>query len=511
MIQKNSTRLIVNTAAQYCRTVINLVLSLYSTRLILNALGLADYGIFTLIAGVVSMLAFMTNAMVTTTQRFMSYHQTKSDLKTQQQVFSNSVLMHLGMSIVVLLILEIVGLFLFDGFLNIKPDRLHAAKIIYQCAIAMILMSFVTAPYKALLISHENIVYTSIVEVCDGVLKVGIAVALTVWGTDKLIMYGYLMFAIYILDFLAYSIYDFRKYKECILPSFKFFNRAYVKSMTSFIGWQLYSTGCIMGRTQGTAIILNKFFGTIVNAAFGIALQVSSAVSFISSSLTLAINPQIIKAEGSGDRAKMLQLSEIASKFSFLLLALIVIPLLFALPWVLKLWLGKVPEWSVLFCSVILITALIDQITLGLGAANQAIGNVGAYARVVNTIKILTIPVLLGLLYINVELEYAIWCYPIIELICALCRLPFLKRTGGLDIKAYSTNVFAKLILPTATILGGCYLIRVLFSSPWVYLGLVTVVLVVYLLVAYFFSLSKSEKNIVDGLYHSLKGRIKII
>ncbi|MDE6582159.1 MAG: hypothetical protein K2K47_06520 [Duncaniella sp.] len=509
-IQKNSTRLIVNTGAQYARTLINLVLSLYSTRLILAALGLADYGIFTLIAGVVSMLAFMTNAMVTTTQRFMSYHQAKSDLETQQTIFSNSVIMHVAVSGVVLILLEIAGIFLFDGFLNIAPERMHAAKIVYQCTIAMILLSFVTAPYKALIISHENIVYTSIVDVCDGVLKVGIAVMLTYWGADKLITYGYLMLAIYVMNFLAFSIYDFRSYKECIWPRISLFNKEYLKSMSSFIGWQLYSTGCVIGRTQGTAVIINKFFGTAVNAAFGIALQLSGAVSFVSSALMLAINPQIVKAEGGGDRAKMFRLAEVASKFSYLLLAMIVIPLIFVLPEVLKLWLGELPQYAVLFCMVILITGLVDMITTGLITSNQAIGNIGAYSLTVNTIKILTLPVLWLLLKFGVQINVAIWCYAVIELVCALARLPFLKRTGGLNISVYAHNVFLKIIAPTVFLTAACYmLMRIDVNLIYYVISLIPVV-AAYCWIIYKYSLAESERGIIDDIIKSIRSRVKL-
>ncbi|MBD5344402.1 MAG: hypothetical protein HDR90_05375 [Bacteroides sp.] len=509
-IKKNSTRLIVNTGAQYARTLINLVLSLYSTRLILAALGLADYGIFTLIGGVVSMLAFMTNAMVTTTQRFMSYHQAKSDLETQQIIFGNSVLMHLAVSVAVLALLEIAGLFLFDGFLNIAPERLPAAKVVYQCTIAMILMSFITAPYKALIISHENIVYTSVVDVCDGVLKVGIAVMLTFMDADKLVTYGFLMLSIYVLNLLAYSIYDFRNYKECIMPRLRFFNKEYVKSMSSFIGWQLYSTGCIMGRTQGTAIIINKFFGTVVNAAFGIALQLSGAVSFVSSALMLAINPQIVKAEGGGDRAKMFRLAEIASKFSYLLLAMIVIPIIFALPEVLHLWLGEVPDYAVLFCSVILITGLVDMITTGLGTCNQAIGNIGPYSVTVNTIKVLTLPVLWALLALGVKIQYAIWSYAVVELICALVRLPFLKYSGGLKISQFVCNVFLKIIIPSVFLAVVCYILEQTGIGLVLYVISLIPVVVVYGLIIYRFSLLPNEREIIDGVVASLRNKIGI-
>lgn len=503
-IKSNSTRLIVNTGAQYARTIINLVLSLYSTRLILSALGIRDYGVFTLIAGVVSMLAFMTNAMVSTTQRFMSYHQAKSDLKGQQQIFSNSIIMHLLFSIGVLIILEIIGLFLFDGFLNIAPERIPAAKIVYQCAIAMILCSFITAPFKALLISHENIVYISIIDVLDGVLKVLLAWLLLYIDSDKLVLYGYLMIAIYLLNLLAFGSYDFIKYKECVVPRLKYFNKEYLKSMSSFVGWQLYSTGCVIGRTQGTAIILNRFFGTIVNAAFGIALQVSGAVNFISSALVTAINPQIVKAEGSGDRKKMFDLSEVASKFSFLLLGMVVIPICFVMPDVLKLWLGELPEYSVLFCRVILITALLDQITYGLISANQAIGNIGPYAMTINTIKILTLPILWVFLKNGVELVYAIWIYAALEGVCALARLPFLKYNGGLSIRQFSKNVFLKIFIPTLLLIGCYYLIEFFSPSFIVFLLIAVPITILYWIVAYFVSLNTREKEIVNQLYQKM-------
>lgn len=506
---RNSTRLVVNTGAQYARTVINLILSLYSTRLILQSLGVADYGVFTLIAGVVSMLAFMTNAMVSTTQRFMSYHQTKSDLSVQQRIFGNSILMHLLFSALVLVLLEVVGLFLFDGFLKIPPHRIHAAKIVYQCAIAMILCSFITAPFKALLISHENIIYISIVEVLDGVLKVAIAILLTVMSHDKLVLYGYLMILIYVMNLTAFAIYDFRKYKECVLPKIKNFDKLYLKSMSSFVGWQLYSTGCILGRTQGTAIILNRFFGAVINAAFGVALQVSGAVSFISSALLNSINPQIVKAEGTGNRNRMFDLAEIASKFSFLLLAMIVIPISFVLPELLKAWLGRVPEKSVLFCQVILYTALIDQITYGLATANQAIGNIRPYALTVNTIKVLTLPLLWLLLQIGVPLEYSIWVYAVIELVCALCRLPFLKYSGGLSIEEFVRKVFLRLPIPVIFI-SLCYFLLESINIPlWAYIGCAVPVSLMYGVIIYYFALNRQEKQSISSILNSIRNKIK--
>lgn len=507
---QNSTRVIVNTFAQYTRTIINIALSFYSTRLILGALGVNDYGIFTLIAGVVAMLSFMTAAMVTTTQRFMSYHQTKSNLQMQKVVFGNSVILHAIFAIVILIILEAISGFLFDGFLNIQPERIEAAKKVYQCVIFMLIVSFMTAPYKSLLISHENIVYTSSIEVLDGVARVIIAIILTHLSYDKLILYGILMLCVSLFDFLAFAIYDFVKYAECVIPKLKWFNRTYIKSMSSFIGWQLYSTGCIIGRTQGTAIILNKIYGTAINASFGIAQQISGGISFISSSLMTAINPQIVKAEGSGDRQRMLRLSETASKFSTLLMALLVIPICFVLPQLLEAWLGTVPDYSVLFCKVILITALLDQISMGLGSANQAIGNIGRYSIVVNTIKLLTLPILLILLEIGVSLRIAIWSYAAIELICALCRIPFLKYNGGLNIGKYIKNVFLRLPIPIIYLLIISYILK-LFGMSLIYYILFCVPMALgYLFIVYYTALTKDETKICQPLFVTIKNKIKL-
>lgn len=506
---RNSTRLIVNTGAQYTRTLINLFLSLYSTRLILDALGIDDYGIFTLIAGVVSMLAFMTNAMVSTTQRFLSYHQTRSDLTTQQIIFGNSILMHLLFSVGVLILLEVIGLFLFDGFLNIPPSRVGAAKIIYQCAIVMILLSFITAPFRALLISHENLIYISVIDILDGVVKVGIAILLTILSGDKLVIYGWLMICIYLLNLGAFALYDFRKYKECVLPKLRNFNKSYLKSMSSFVGWQLYSTACIVGRTQGVAIVLNKFFGTVVNAAFGIALQISGSLNFISTALVTSINPQLVKAEGAGNRNKMFQLAEAASKFSFLLLAMVVIPVFFCLPDLLYKWLGKVPEGSVMFCRVILITALVDQITFGLGYANKAIGNIGCYSLTVNTIKALTVPILILLLFFKIPLNISIWCYAIIELICALVRLPFLKKTGGLNIRGFCNNVFLRVPIPIIFAVLVYLGLSQLDISFGYFIIICIPVSIGYLGLVIMFSLNMKEKESVIMLFRTYLRKIR--
>ena len=286
---------------------------------------------------------------------------------------------HLFLGIAIAIIIEFISIFLFDGFFNIESGRISAAKIVYHCVTLMLIMSFLTAPFRALLISHENIIYITIIDVLDGILRLIIAVAIAYASIDRLILYAELLCLIGLFNFIAFFIYDKRKYLECVLPKFNNIKLSYLREISSFAGWTIYSVGCIAGRTQGISIILNKFFSVAVNAAFGVALHVSSALSFLSHSVMNAMNPQIVKAEGAGNRERMLRLAEIESKFCFLLIGMIIIPCIFEMPSILKIWLKDVPEHTVLFCRFILLTSLVDQLTIGLGTANQAIGNIRDY------------------------------------------------------------------------------------------------------------------------------------
>ena len=447
----NASKVIINTFAQYIRTIINLCLSLYSTRLILSSLGVEDYGIYTLIAGVVYLLSFAINALVVTTQRYMSFYSGKGDTNKLKEIFCNSLVIHISLGVILAILIKLVGLFLFEGFFNIAPERINAAKAVFHFVILMLVLSFWTAPFRALLISHENIVYISIVDIFNGILKVLIALFIASVDTDRLILYSALLSLIQMFEFLAFSVFDFRFYSECILPKLRYLNKNYIKEISSFAGWTNYSVGCITGRSQGISIILNKFIGVVANASYGIALQVNGAMLFLSQSLLNALNPQIMKAEGVGDRKKMLRLSEIESKFSFLLIGMVVIPCLFEMPSLLKVWLGEEPDNAVMFCRFILLSSLVDQSTIGLGTANQAIGNIKRYSLTVNTIKLLTlIPFCISLL-IGTGIFVSMVIYLLFEIICAMIRLLFL-RNAGLSIKKFVERVFMRELFPILSV-----------------------------------------------------------
>ena len=315
--------------------------------------------------------------------------------------------------------------------------------------VLVLFITFITASFRALFIARENIIYISIIDILDGFFKLLLAIILLQIQTDKLRTYSWMIVGITTFNLLAFVIYAKKHFEEALLlPKRQLIDLKYIKNILGFAGWTIYSTGCIIGRTQGMAVVLNKFIGTIINTSYGIASQVSGAVQFISQSILNAMSPQIIKAEGGNDRKRMLFLSESTSKYSFFLLSIAVVPLIFEMPAILSLWLGNVPPNTVMFCRFILLTSLVDQTTIGLGIANQAIGKIKTYSIVVNTIKVLTLPIAWFCLKFGLPVIATMWCYIIVEAVCAIIRLPFLKYTAGLSISHYLNSVFMRLIIP---------------------------------------------------------------
>ena len=443
-------RIIVNTLAQYTRAILNIGLSLYSTRLVLEALNVDDYGIYSLVAGVVGILGYLTNALVVTTQRYLSFYHGAGDIEKVRRVFANSLLIHI---IVALLIGGILfalrGLIMNGSTLNIAAGRLQAATYVYDITVLMLLVTIIISPFKALLIARENIVYISVVEVADGVMRLLLALTLLIIGGDKLIAYAIGMGGILLINLIAFMGYVFVKYQESRFAiSRSTLDKPIIKKLLGFAGWTTYGMASTICQQQGLSVVLNHFFGTTINAAFGLASQVNGAVRFVSTSILNAMNPQIMKAEGNGDRQQMLRLAGKESKFSTALMMVLAIPIIIEMPDILDFWLRNknVPEHTCLFCRAMLLAFLIDQTTLGLHAANQATGIIRNYSLLMYTPKILIVPISWAMLACGMPVDSVMLLFVAIELLVAVARIPFLKLTAGLSIRAYLRDVLLPLL-----------------------------------------------------------------
>lgn len=439
-------RVIVNTAAQYVKALTNICLSLYSTRLVLDVLNIDDYGIYALVAGVVGVLGYLTNALVVTTQRYLSYYHGVGDLPYVRKVFANSLLLHMGIGLLFALALFALKSFLMSP-LKIDPARLQVAMYVYDITVLMLVVTVLSSPFKALLIARENIVYISVVEVFDGVLRLLLAIGLFFVNMDKLIAYAIGMGIILLINFLVYVVFVLIFYEE---SHFKLtratLDKQCMAKLTGFAGWTTYGMLSTMCQTQGTAIVLNTFFGTAINAAYDLAMRVNGAARFVSTSVLNAMNPQIMKEEGGGNREKMLQLASKESKFSTALMTIVAIPIMMEMPAILDFWLKTVPDQTVMFCRALLLAFVIDQLTLGLHAANQATGAIRTYSLLMYTPKVLIVPIAWVMLSLGCTTLHVMWLYVGIELMVALLRIPFMTLTAHLDYKVYLRSVFLPLI-----------------------------------------------------------------
>jgi O-antigen/teichoic acid export membrane protein len=307
-----------------------------------------------------------------------------------------------------------------------------------------------------------------------------------------------LLAAVNFVILLAFLIYDAITYKEFTLPRIDLFDWPLVKSIFTFASWNIYSTGCILGRNQGLSIVFNKFYGTIINAFFGIALQINSVIQFMSTSLQNAINPQIMMSEGASNRERMLRLSEISSKFSFVLLSALGIPCIFEMDTLLVMWLKEVPPYAVFFCRMWILASIIDQLTIGLVSANQATGHLKVFSLIINTTKLLTLPISIVLLLYGFKIEHVMITFVIIEFLCTFMRIPIMAKTADLSIKKYFNRVILKNILPEIVLIIGCFLICKLINVPYRFFITLFISVLFYGLSVYYIGLCQDEKQVIS-------------
>ena len=358
----NNQRIAKNTILLYIRTALVLIISLYTSRLVLKALGVEDLGIYNVVGGIVSLMAAFRSALSKSTSRFITYAIGENgDGRTLTKIFSTAMMVHLLIACIMLLVGETIGLFILKYWTDIPEIRFQAALYVYQCVLVIFCINTVIAPYESVLIAYENMSVYAYLTILASVSKLIIAWVMLYSNFDRLILYGILMVFMDILVFLCYYIYNRKKY-----PLFRFnykWDKQYSKQMFSFSGWTLLGTSSNAISQQGVGLLFNNFVGLVANAALGFANQINGAVQQFVSSFQTAFNPQIIKLYAQNELSQMHLLMSRASKFSFLLAYVVTLPLLFNTQYLLGIWLGEVPQYTEVFCQLILISCVIDSVT----------------------------------------------------------------------------------------------------------------------------------------------------
>lgn len=505
-------RVAKNTGILYARMAITVFISLYATRLVLDALGVADFGLFNVVGGVIAMLGFLNSSMAAATQRFMSFAQGEGDLEKVKRIFNMSTVLHAGIAVLMVLVLEIAGYFFFNGILNIAPDRIEVAKIIYHFMVASTFFTVLSVPYEAVITSHENMLFYAILGIIEVILKLGIALYITYSALDHLIAYGFLMAALSIFLLILRRIYCHRYYAECVLNFSKYYEKSLLKDISSFAGWSLLGSASSMLANYGQGIVINVFFGTVINAAQGIANQVSGQLGVFASTLVKALNPMIDKSEGAGNRILMLKATMTGCKLSFFLLSLMYIPFLLEMSYILKLWLTILPNYVIIFCQLLLVRFLIEQLFIPLVSSIAAVGNIKKYQIIISIGNLF--PLLFS--YFFFKMQYPPYLLYILFLIysifSAMITIYFAKVNCGLSILDFIKNVIVRCLIVFLITFLTAYLPVYFLEEGIVELALVILISTLLLgIMIWVVGLNDYEKEGVKKIINNIIGRVSFL
>lgn len=402
----NNKRIAQNTLMLYLRMGVSMIVGLFTTRIILQALGVDDYGIYGVVGGIVVFMGFINGAMSSATGRFIAYELGRGSEGRLRDTFVSSFWIHVIIALIILILAETVGLWFLYNKLVIPPDRIRAAFWVFQFSILSSIVSITQVPYNASVIAHEDFHVFALVEIINSFVKLGIAYFMLICPSDRLILYSSLIFLDSFVIAVFYRIYCLKHYKECHIKLS--LDRMITKSMFSFCLWDLYGNLCAVGKDQGLAFIINMFFGVALNAASSVANTISGTLSGFTANITVAIRPQLIKKYASDQIKSMLSLLCNAIKYNILQQSCVSVPLIFECNYVLTLWLDVVPPYASVFCQIMLIASILRTVVILLNIAISATGVIRRVSFYSGSVSLLQLPLIYFILKIGGSPE---WCY----------------------------------------------------------------------------------------------------
>jgi len=465
-------------------------------------MGVKDFGIVNLISGIVAMLSFMQNSMTVSSQRFMSVHIAKKDDSLMTRVFNSSFVLHFILALIILIVLECLTPIVFGSSIQIPEDRETSAQILYQLTIIGTALVIITVPYDAALNAHENMLVYSFATIIESLIRLAGAFILLVWQKDKLIFYGCLLITIRLVSLIIKSIYCRKHYKETHISAYHR-DHILMKKMFSFAFWSMFGALAFTGRSQGVAIVMNIFYGVIVNAAYGIASQISGQLQNFTATISKAMNPQIMQRAGIGNNDGMISLSLKQCKYSSILLSYAVIPLVFSMPFILKIWLNEIPRYCIAFSSLILVVSMIQQTSSGLMSLVQAVGKVKNYHIVISIIMLLNIPIAYILLKIGFSAPMVIVGMIAIEIIVCMVRVYFAHKLAFMPINAFFKDVIIPIVL---LYIISCTLLEItkklIFTDSDNFISFIVLTGLAFIIITIttYFTLSNSERTFIMNI-----------
>ena len=466
---ENTKRIAKNTLMLYCRMLFSMLVSLYTSRVILNALGVEDFGIQNVVGGVVGMFSILSGSLSAAISRFLTFELGRGDKERLAKVFSTSLVVQVILAIAIVLLMETIGLWFLNHKMVIPDGRMFAANWLFQLSVIGFVIGLISVPYNASIISHEHMSTFAYIGMADVVAKLLIVliIANLPVGADRLIFYATLLSIEGLMFQGFYWRYCRKHFEEC---RFRLqLEKPLLKEMTGFAGWNFIGASSAVLRDQGGNVVLNLFWGPTLNAARGIAQQVSNAVGGFVGNFMTALNPQITKSYASGDKEYLMKLIFRAARFSFYLLFILSLPVFFNTNYLINLWLGRVPEHVVLYVRLILIFSLCETVSSPLITVMLATGNIRNYQIVVGGLQMLNLPISYILLRMGFFPEIIVVVAIALSICCLVARLIMLRGMIGLPVRSYIRGVLFNLLVVTtiAMILPG--VVSFVYSDTFLY------------------------------------------
>ena len=503
----NNKRIAKNTLLLYVRMLFMMAVSLYTSRVVLNALGVEDFGIYNVVGGVVAMFSMLSGSLSAAITRFITYELGTGNKENLKKIFSSSVTIQIGLAVLIILLAEAIGVWFLNVKMNIPDGRMVAANWVFQFSILTFAINLISVPYNASIIAHERMSAFAYISILEAIGKLVIAFLIVISPMDKLIFYAILMCAVALIVRFTYGAYCKRHFEECTYHFI--FDKDLLKRMFGFAGWNFIGASSSILKEQGVNIVLNIFGGPSLNAARGIAAQVNSAISGFVSNFMIALNPQITKLYASGEYGYMISLIYRGARFSFYMLLFLSLPIILNTHYVLMLWLNIVPEHVVWFVRLVLISAMCESISNPLITAMLATGNIRNYQIIVGGLQMMNLPVSYVLLRMGFFPEVVLVVAIVISLCCLFARLILLRGMINLSARSYLLHV-----------LGNVLVVSVLsLVFPWVVSGYLKDDFTGFLLsclvsmvntgfVIYYIGCTRSERLFIKGKIVGIKCRI---
>ena len=444
---QNNKRIAKNTAMLYIRTLFVMFISLYTSRVILEALGVDDYGIYQVVGGIVAMFSVISSSLSTAISRFITFEIGSGNKERLKRIFSTSVTIQIAIAVIVAVLTEFVGLWFMEAEMQIPPERLNAARWVLHCSVLTFCINLLSVPYNACIIAHEHMSAFAYISIFESVVKLAICYAVMASPIDNLVFYAILMLMLALLIRIIYAVYCHRNFEES--RTSWGFDKGIFKEMIGFSGWSFFNNSAFILNNQGVNMLINIYFGVTVNAARGIATQVEHAVLQFVNSFTTALNPQITKSYANGDLPGMHKLVCRGAKFSYFSMLLLALPIMIESEQILSVWLVEVPAHAVAFVQLSLIMGMCDCIGNSGYTACIATGKLKRYSLTITSIGILEFPLTWCFFALGTVPEYAYYTYIIIKIVVLIARMFLMENMIGLKCSMYMTNVFIPITTTT--------------------------------------------------------------